>query len=464
MALSQQDRIIFSSKIVSADSDIISTETAKSQVQIQLDKAQQLDTANKNLLDPINVLVTSYQNEFNQLDGKLRYSFVENDIVNSAKRVLKNFFFPNDINTNVPHLSSVNNVWTQIKPYALTQAIGKDSTESYGTTDKEEDKINAVLGYITNAQSYLDIENTTGQHCGASGVCSLTQYTNQTDCVNNGGIWTAGPDVISDYTDIHTLKDSIVSAVGALKTFLNNEVSLIVTGDTDSTRQIQNQAAIDYINNTLIPAIDNWLSYSDFNTSHGQTTCVGFYAYDPNLLAPTKLHSTQLASLQSLLTSRLSFISTRVGQLTTNLGDASLVTQDITTGEVSFPDGLYKTRYNFLVLRIDALIGSLSRLLSIQNTLNAQTSLVSSISTLKNTYSDLLVVSLFKAPANGTDTINIINSSNLSAGDTVFIVSDNQEEIQRGIKSVQGTLVVLNDTVSAKYLPDYKARIYKDIS
>src|SRR6185369_9395356 len=97
------------------------------------------------------------------------------------------------------------------------------------------------------------------------------------------------------------------------------------------------------------PALNTWLAYSDFNTAHGQTTCAGFNAYNSNLLAPTKLHSTQLSALSTALSSRSSFVTTRISQLDTNLGT---IVQDVSTGDLTSSSGLYGQRYGFLSLRL----------------------------------------------------------------------------------------------------------------
>ena len=461
MPLIQDDRLIFSLKIVSADEELSGLDVAKAQLQTKMAKVQKLDTGNKNLFDPINTLVNAYQVEFGKLDGNSRSAITEQDQIDSANKKLSNHFFPNDTTISVPSLVPFNNIWSKTKPFAMTYAIGKNYTEAYITIQKEEDIISTILGYITSAGSNSDIQNTSGQHCIDTGSCSNPTYLDEPTCLLNGGVWTPGPDLIEPFLTVQTLKTNIVSAANSLVSFLTTEVSSIVTNDSNVTRQTQNNAAISDINTVIIPALNTWLAYSDFNTSHGQTTCIGFNTYNSNLLAPTKLHSTQLTALQSALTARQSFISTRIPQLNANLGTIS---QDLNTGEINSSSGLYGQRYSFLLLRLDIFGGSLTELSGLQSAINAQNSIKSSISGSKNTYLGILPTSLLKAPGNGTATINLVNSSLFSPGDSVFITAEGQQELQRAIKSISGSLIVLNDAIPAKYRPSEKARLYKDLT
>lgn len=459
MALSQADRLAFSLFIVGSAEQIAGLQKAKLQIAAEVTKAQKLDEANKNLLDPANVSATAYQAEFNKLDGNLRTTFVESNVVDAAKKILQNYFFPNDTTVVVPDLAASHNVWIQPNPFANNYAIGKNYTEGYGSTQKEGDLISPILGYITAAGGNTDIQNTSGQSCGATGTCSIPMYLTQVTCEANAGIWTPGPDLIANDPAIQTLKTNIVTAVNALKTFLLAEVALIVTNDP--VNQTNNQAAINNINNVIIPALNTWLAYVDFNTAHGQTTCSGFNAYNSNLLAPTKLHSAQLTALQSALNTRSSFITTRIGQLNTVLGS---ITQDLTNGNITASSGLYGKRFSYLALRLNIFGGSLAKLVSLQASSGAQDSIIGNIQGTKSTYMSIVPTSILKAPGNGTSSINVADPSLFAVGDAVYIAAEGQEELQRAVKSITADRIVLNDIVPAKYRPAEKARIYKDMT
>lgn len=442
MALSPSDRITFSLKIVSADGDIAVFQKAKVQVQASVDAFQKLDDANAGLFSPVNLKVNAYQGEIQLLDGMQRSVITEQDIQDSGNLTLQNHFFPNDTSVVVPSLSATHNVWVKTKPFALTFAIGKTYVETYPTIQKEGDIISSILGYITSAASNLDIENTTGQH-----------------------VVTAVPPLpptgsIETYDAVVTLKTDTVNAVNALKTFLIGEVATIVTNDKNVIIQAQNNAAINNINNVIIPALNTWLAYPDFNPVPGGTNPNDFNTYNPALLAPTKLYSVQLSALQTALNNRSSFITTRIPQIQAVLGGIS---QDINTGEVT-GTGLYMQRYGFLLLRLDRLTGSLSQLTSAKAAGGAQDSIISSLAQNKQTYLSILPTALLLASGNDTSDVQIQDASFLAPGDTVYVIAEGQNELQRAVKSINGTRVTLNDIVPAKYKTQNKLRLYKDLT
>jgi hypothetical protein len=463
MAIPQDDRIAFSLKIVSADQEAAGLDSAKATLQAEVAKIQKLDTANKNLFDPVNTLINGYHSELQKINGIPRFALTEQQILDSAGRKMRNSFFPNDTSITVPSLSSLNNVWSQVKPFALTVAIGKSYTENYDSpVTKEQDLINSCLTLITSASAYVDIELTSGQTCGATGSCSNPAYTTQPTCISGGGIWTPGLDAIITYTDVQTLKTNLVNAINTLFTFLTGEASSIVTNDPDAGHQSQNATAISNINSTLKPLLTTWLGYPDFQTVPlSVTTCVAFYAYNPSLLAPTKLHSTELTALQTALNNRLTFLTTRVSQVTSNLGS---ITQNVSTGELTSSVGLYGKRYGLVLLRLNAFGGSLTSLSGLQTAVNAQDGIKSNVLATKATYYGILPTSSFKANANGSEIVHLNDVTFLSPGDTVYVVAEGQEELKRAVKSISGAVVTLNDIVPSKYRTSERARLYKDLT
>ena len=445
MPLSKDDRLAFSLYIVSADEQIRGLNAAKALLQSEVDKTLKLDTANKNLSVSTDSLILSYQSELNLLDGNLRTIVTEQNIVDSANKKLRNYFFPNDVTASVPSLSASHNVWTQVSPFALTYAIGKNYTEGYDPTQKEGDIISSILALISSTSSYTDYELTTGTE-PALGSCDNPTYTDQASCVSHGGIWTPGSGYVSS-SAIQTIKSNMVTAVNSLISFLNNEVSIINSnGDTTAPNQSNNSAAVSNINSVIIPALNTWLAYPDFS---------------PSGSGPSKLHSTQMTTLQTALNNRTSFISTRISQIAAVLGT---IVQDVSNGLITSSSGLYGKRYGFISLRLNVVGGSLQKLIGLQASSNGQDATVVSILGSKSTYMSVVPTSSLKAPGNGTATISVSDSTLFSVGDTVYIAAVGQEELQRAVKSASNGVIVLNDIVPAKFRPAEKARIYKDIS
>ena len=462
MPMIKDDRVAFSLKIVNADAEVKGLEAAKASLLIQQGVIQKLDTANKNLFDPVNVLVNAYQAELASLTGIVRSVTLEQDIIDSAAKKIQNHYFPNDLSATVPSLSSLRNIWPRVQPFALTYGIGKNYVEVYpGTTQQESDLIAPVLALISSASSFSDIEKTSGQKVVTSGTCSLPSYTTQATCEGatpSPGVWTSGPASIVTYPEVQTLATNLTSAVTALQAFLTSELALI---PNDLAQQTDNNAARNDISNVILPALSAWLAYLDIRNVPNTVTAAQFPTYDSNLLAPTKLHSTQLSSLQAALATRSSFLSTRVGQISAVLGS---IVQDINTGEITSKSGLYGKRYSFLLLRLNALGGSLTQLNSLQTASGAQNSIKSNTIATKATYFSIVPTTLLRANASGSPIVHVVDPSFLTVGDQVFVYAETQEELVRGIKAIYGNMITLSDSVPAKYTTSLRARIYRDLT
>jgi len=437
MPLSKEDRIIFSKKIVAAEAEKIAIESSKQKIILEKQKAFDLDQANKKLVDSKTALIDPYQVELSRYNGIARLSLTESDIQDAANLVLGNSLYPNDPQNPPPSLSTTTKIWTKPKPYAKTKAVGKQNNEDYpAAVPAEHSYLNDILNSITTIESYTLIERVTGQKC-----------------VN-----TPVPNTITTNTALQAVYNTLVSQVNNLKAYVLATQSLIVTNDPVSARQAQNNAAISDIN-VIVSAIDTWLALTPFNTSHGQTTCAGFNSYDANLLGPTRLQSGDLDALENAITSRLAFVNARIDQIAdTNLGS---LTQNLTNGDVT-GSGLYFERWNFLLLRLNTFGGSLFTLKGFEQAINAQNAMQAQIDLSKNTYSTLLTASILSAPSNGTKVLHLKNIGDIDIGDTIFLVSDTQEELQLTVASVDGNRITVNREVPAKYRPAEFARVYKD--
>lgn len=463
MPMPKDDRIAFSLKIVSADAEIKGLETAKAALQGEITKLEKLDGANKNLFDPVNTLINGYQAELEKISGTQRTVITEQLILDSGARKIQNVFFPNDMSVTVPSLAATKNVWPQTKPFALGYGVGKNYSEAYlGTVTKEADLINAILTLISSASAHTEIQKISGQQCVTTGTCSIPQHTTQSACTTGGGVWTPGPESIQTYAAVQTLKTNLVTAVNNLFSFLTTEAGTIVSNDPDAAKQAENDTALANINSTIKPALTTWLGYADFQTVPlSVTTCTAFNSYNLSLLGNTKLRAAMLTALQTALNNRLTFLTTRQTQINVNLGN---ITQDVNTGELTSSTGLYGKRYGFLLLRLNAMGGSLSQLTSMRGATGAQDSIKANILATKATYNGILPTTMLKANASGSAVIHVVDATGIAPGDKVYIVAENQEELMRAVKSVNGTMLTLNDVVPAKYRTSEKARLYKDLT
>jgi len=457
--LSQSDREAFSLAIINDASQISGLQMSMAALQPQEAKDQALDTANTNLFTDVNPLINEYQAEYNLIDGNLRTSITEQNILDSANRIVGNFFFPNSTTLSIPSLSAQNNIWLVTTPFALAYGLGQNYNQTYTTGTAENTLISNIQALITSAGSYSNINLTSGQWCVDGGTCSIPMYTNEVDCLAHSGVWTP-TETIENYPAVQTLGANLASAVNSLVTQLNLEVTALnAISDPNSTNQAQNTAALAYINSTLLPALNTWLAYPTFNPTSGLSTCAAFNSYPASSLAPTQLYSTQLAALSSAINARATFLSTtRTSQLNTVLGT---ITQNITTGLFS-GSGLYFNRFNFMNLRLNLLTGSLTILTSDQQVLSTQTTMIANLNQQIATYQSVCPTVLLSASGNGTPVVSLASSVGFNVGDTVYIASNSQPELQFAVKSINGSSMNLSSLLPTKYTTLDQVRIYRD--
>jgi len=458
MALTLEERLAISKKIVSIPLQNAAADGTSAQIDIAKQKAKKEDDANKTLMDNITVFINSYQSEFQRYDGNGRSVLLESDMTEAADRKLKNFFFPNDPQTPLP--SVPDGVWKVFVAFSNSAAIGKTYTEGYTVVTKEQDLINTVNAKISVVEALSNITRSTGQSCNASGVCDLPAYTTQATCEAASpvpGVWTPGPDVIASDSPMVTAGVDLKNAILAWESFINATFAIVVTTDVDPTRSAQNVASKADITNT-ISIIDTWQARLDYDTAHGQTTCSGFNSYNVALLQPTKFRAVELGLIKTEIIARQAFITARMGQLNTNFGS---ITQNMATGEITAATGFYGNRFRIIDMRLNAMGGSLSKLKGLERGQDAQEQSKKSNDNASAAYASVMLATGFRAPAIGTTTIHVLNGAGFAASDAVYIAAENQQEIATTIVSVSVNTIVLSTVIPQKYRQNEFARIYK---
>lgn len=456
MALTQDERLSISKKIVQIPLQNAASDTISGQINVEKVKAQKEDEGNKKLMDDVTVFINGYQQEIARYDGNGRNELLESDMTEAADRKLQNFFFPNDTTTPTPSIPD--GVWKYFVPFAYSKAIGKTYVEAYSVVQKEQDLISAVSAAITVVESFTNITRSTGQSCTTGGTCSIPMYLNQVDCLANSGIWTpGGPDIIANDPAMQAAGTALINAIQAWETFINATFGIVVTTDTDPTRSAQNIASKADITNS-ISIINTWQALTTYNTAHGQTTCIGFNAYNFNLLGPVKFRAAELLPIKNEITARQAFITVRSGELNTNLG---AVVQNMGDGSLTSATGFYGQRMRIINTRLNAMGGSMTKFKGLERGQGAQQQAKDSNDNTALVYQSVMLCTPFRAPSTGTSTIQVISAAGFSIGNTVYVAAENQEEIQTTITNVQGNTVYLADKIPPKYRQNEFARLYK---
>jgi hypothetical protein len=437
MALSQADRIAVSKKIVTIPIEQATAEDLKAILEVERQKALGTDNANKNLQENQDALINGYQTELQRYDGNGRNVLVEQDLVDSAERKLQNPFFPNDPLTVLPNIPD--GVWKFFPPFAGNAAIGKNYDESYTTVIKEQDLIDDINTQIAIVEALSDATRSTGKECTSSGTCSIPIHTNQTDCVNATGIWTPGPDIVVDSSDMIQASTDLQAAVQAWEDFINNTDSTIVTTDTNGTRAAENTAAKADIANT-ISVIDTWQALQEYDTTTSYPiSCITFDTLPSSTFDPSKFRDTELDILKTEIIARESF----------------------NTGEILGGTGFYIQRFRFIDMRLNAIGGSLSELKGIESGQEAQQQSQNANDNAEIALAGVMTASAFRSPATNTKTVHLLNASGFSASDVAYVVAEKQAEIAVVVQSVDGNRVVLDKDIPEKYRHTDGARLYK---
>lgn len=430
MALTQDERIAISRKLIAIPVENALADQIKLQLEVVRLAAKKRDDSNTKLLNENNTEINGYQEELERQNGSGHTQLAEQDFIDSVGHILQNPFFSNDSNNPFPGVPD--GIWKHFVPVSLTKAIGKTNLAAYGSVQKEQDLIDAINTQITLMEGYVDIERSTGLHC-------------------------VPVDTIQPYVALQVVGTDLIAAVQAWENFITTTFGIIVTTDTDPTRSAQNIASkIDITN--AISVIDTWQAIDTYVAYPGVVTCVAFYAYDPLTLNPSKFRAGELDILKAEITARQAFIATRVAQLDANLGT---IVYDPLNGRILSATGFFGIRFRYTDLRLNLMSGSLSAVKAAENGQNAQDELKASNDNAELAYSGVLTVTVFKAPAVGTGVIHVKDASGFSVLDSVYIVANEQTEISATISSISGNIVYLDTQIPKNYRQDNGARLYK---
>jgi hypothetical protein len=434
MALTQDQRIEISKKIVSIPMENASALDSKSKLEEVKVKTKSQDDGNKSFSDDKTVFINGYQNEIKRLDGNDRTEIIEQDFVDSAVNKVGNYFFPNQQSIATPSLAD--GVWKQFIPFAKTKSVGKFYNEAYQTIQKEGDIVALIQGYNVSMDAFTGIQRTTGQSCT---------------------VGAPPPDVIANNATIQTLSTNIITQVNNWKTFLTDSIPFITTTDPDAIKQAQNNAAIADINNS-IAVLNAWLASPTFDTGHGQTTCSGFNAYNPFLLSATKFRTDVFNTLKNEITARLSFITGRITEVSTNLGD---IVQNNSNGQITSSSGLYGARFPFINLRLNLMAGTLKKLEGLKLGQRAQDESIDFNAAAGSAYGSIMFATILAAPSTGGDKIHLKDASGISVGNSIYLVANEQQEIVLTVLAKTGNMIQVSQEVSQKYRTDNLSRVYK---
>lgn len=487
MALSKEDRIAMSKKIVKIPDDNATVDVTKLQILAQQKVDIENDAVNAALQDPYNQKINTYQIEFNLIDGQKRTELTESLIDAAAKGENRNGFFLADPEFPIPSLPS--GMWKFFAPMGFCYAIGKKNDETYDVEALgEQPTISSINSLISQIESFVDATRASGQKCEQVGVCSGEtppgSGIDETTCLANGGTWNL-TDTIVPSSEIQTLLDQLKTQIQVWENSLNAQKLAVQIGDADvPARQAENQIAYDKLD-PLLTIVNNWQGIQDFdNTTSLPNNCVdfnnmGYVSFcagednPPQLteaacisdngtwiesFQESKLSPAQIQILKDAISDRSPFLTTRIGQLNSYLGT---IVQDLNTGELTSQSGWYGARFLILDSRLNMISGSANGKFGAEKSLATQDQIKSSNNTTAAAYDLTMKATKAIAPGIGTKYLNVANASYFNIGDRVYVVANEQEELSGSILGKDGNRLELSFVVPQKYTLANLTRIYK---
>lgn len=410
MALSSSDRKSISKKYVNIPDENISFQANIDNLEDLITEFQNLDASYKTLFDEANELVDFYHPEIDELEGQVRTSIIEQDIINSAEKIVGNFFFPNDDANPTPFLSD--GIWKELKTYAKNKVVGKTYSEAYTTQTSESDYMAAVSALT--ASIFADYSQTERQ----TGTPDMPP-----------------PPPFNLATDLAAL----VTAVNDWESSLTaQETALLANTDSQQTTEIA--TALADVQNALAE-IASWEALADY--------AVG-----------GKVDDSGLAILNDEIAARTAFIPTRIGEIDSRLGDVS----QNADGTIASQSGLYSARYVPLDLRLNLAEGSLSKQKGLELAKRVQQeNIANNNDTLQYFTDNVLVASKLSEDATGTNTITVEDGSLFSVSDSVYIVSETVAEVSATITDINSNTITLDTIIPSTFITGDLARLLKEV-
>jgi len=430
----------------------------------------QVDQSNQKFYDFYNAQVQSYENEARAIDGQVAATYSPSDLTTAAQTPNVAPFYPT----------------TPAPAYALTLPLIQDGSftnnEVRGrffpsSTDVLHEQ-NVISGLSTLITYYLagsfgtaSLPTTTTVPAGV--VTGLVLTMASTTGLSNGQMVTI---TNGSNVGVYTITASTVNVSITVSSVIPSPTAITsgTVSNTSATLQAQILANITYWqtevssqvtalgtqNDTRSPyATQNATALTNANSAH---TVLAAWLASPSYT------SGGLAPIQSLITTRNSYLPTRITQINTALGSSSFtgsnaLSQSGSTFSAVDMTNPYYIRYQWLNFRINRATGSLRRYYDatanqggVQQFLNDNTS-------IKGQYDSYFLTKALTFN-DGSNIIHVTDQTGLNPGDVLTAVSETQPELSTTIVAFMGTTQVqVTVAIPATYTLADKARVFKTL-
>jgi hypothetical protein len=172
----------------------------------------------------------------------------------------------------------------------------------------------------------------------------------------------------------------------------------------------------------------------------------------------SKYTDNNLLTITNRVTSRNSFRTTRVGQITSSLGAATQDAEGVISGT-----GFYSQRFKSISLLINLIDGPLSSFYGKDIIMAAAQQAQQNELGKQDIYNSRIKATKFKQNATGTTSISVVNSAGFAISNAILVIAENLPDIQATITAISGNNITLSVPVPADYVVGVKAAIVKEV-
>ena len=483
MALTQPQRIQISGEQLDIPLKVQSA--LDTQAQLAGVKADLLakDGSVKIFFDKFNGIADAYQNERRWVDGTTYSTIVESDVQNAAQRLPANKFFPTD------------GSWTNFQPKLHPSALGNPTSNSPDdeleifTDTLADNGLTALLDFLLNGQTSGVADDTLATAyvpgTGTMEVTSGGQTVGKLLLVEGGGF--SGLFLVTAVMGMDLTVTEVIPPDGTLPMTTSNvleNIPAFTNTERNTLTSTLYQNVLTALSTKTIAsvalwetAIDNQLTQLNANSDSrspqateitnaknditNAKSVIDTWQALPNtgtLGNDSKFTTNNLTPLQTEVTARTSFSTTRNSQITTALGSVSQMGNGTYSGS-----GIYHERFKQIELRINLAGGPLTEYYEKGVADAALAQIVTTAQNTATTYNTELRTEALTADGNGTNTVAVASVTGYAVSDTVFLVSDTQSELTGTITAINGLNITLSFTVSNLYKKAERARLYKQL-
>jgi hypothetical protein len=222
---------------------------------------------------------------------------------------------------------------------------------------------------------------------------------------------------------------------------INAQLTQLMIQNDNRTLQMTQNASATTANNAAIATLTTW-------------------GAKPNTGATGRFVNASLTPVQTLITTRQAYITSRASQILTAVGNV-VDNGDGTYGGIV--GSSYYERYKWLDVRLNRASGSARRYFDSSSSLGALNTLSTNNTNLATDYNAYFLTKAV-TDQEGKPIIFITDVTGLSIGDTITAVSETQPEITRTIANIISTnQVQLNTALPLSYLVSDTTRIFKTL-